>query len=435
MEQTVVDQRAEPPSVHSQIPPSSQQIEVALRKIFRSPSFSSSRQGQQLLEYLVKKSQGGDEESLKERVIGVEVFNRRPDYSTGDDPIVRARVGEVRKRLAQYYQSERSQEDAVRFVIPSGSYKVNFEPSNEEMPPEIVLPEAELNSQSNASVEQDIVSAPAVSRKIFWRVLLAALFAALSIAATLTFLVQRQSATIGLSQFWSPYIHSAKPTIIHSGTNGVYVPTKEYRASHAQAGQELDDSVPALGPGEVLTSKDVYSDTFEFTTIGEVNADARLASLLTKFHHEFSIRTGKNISITDLRSSPSILVGAYNNFWSIELMRDLPYVFAMDGYIRESGGQGNQWTTHPGADGRNEDYAIVARLRDAQTGNPIVIVAGITSAGTRAAAEFVTNSNEMNKLNANAPTGWEKKNLEVVLQTTVFKGDPDEATVVAAHFW
>ena len=62
---------------------------------------------------------------MKERVIGSEVFGRRPDYDTNSDPIVRARVAEVRKRLALYYQTE--QEKAVRISVPLGSFKATFE--------------------------------------------------------------------------------------------------------------------------------------------------------------------------------------------------------------------------------------------------------------------------------------------------------------------
>jgi hypothetical protein len=59
-----------------------------------------------LLRYLVGNCLNGDEEVLQERTIGSEVSGRRPDYNTADDPIVRARVGEVRTRIAQYYQSQ-----------------------------------------------------------------------------------------------------------------------------------------------------------------------------------------------------------------------------------------------------------------------------------------------------------------------------------------
>ena len=97
---------------------SSVRLDVELQEILRSAPFSSSRQCQNLLRYLVEKSTQGEEESLKERVIGIEVFGRSPDYNTGDDPIVRARVGEVRKRLAQYYLSEESSHTRINAQKP-----------------------------------------------------------------------------------------------------------------------------------------------------------------------------------------------------------------------------------------------------------------------------------------------------------------------------
>ena len=78
----------------------------ALNKVLDSTAFAASKQSQALLKYLVARSQQEDDGSLKERMIGVNVFARSHDYNTGDDPIVRARVGELRKKLARYYQSE-----------------------------------------------------------------------------------------------------------------------------------------------------------------------------------------------------------------------------------------------------------------------------------------------------------------------------------------
>jgi hypothetical protein len=101
-------------------------IDEALERILNSSSFSSSRQAQQLLRYLVEKSLQEDDSALKERIIGIEVFGRKPDYNTGDDPIVRARIGDIRKRLAQYYLNEESSQVRIQLSIPPGSYRVAY---------------------------------------------------------------------------------------------------------------------------------------------------------------------------------------------------------------------------------------------------------------------------------------------------------------------
>jgi len=81
-------------------------VAQTLDHILASPAFRNSKQCQKFLRYVVEHSQAGAEEMLKERTIGVEVFGREPDYETGDDPCVRVRATEVRKRLARLSESE-----------------------------------------------------------------------------------------------------------------------------------------------------------------------------------------------------------------------------------------------------------------------------------------------------------------------------------------
>jgi hypothetical protein len=89
------------------------QVQEALSEIFKSTSFRASKQSQQLLQYIVDQTLAGHAELLKERIIGAAVFGRPPDYDTNEDPIVRGRAAEVRKRLAQYYAT------AARFGLKS----------------------------------------------------------------------------------------------------------------------------------------------------------------------------------------------------------------------------------------------------------------------------------------------------------------------------
>ena len=100
-------------------------IRETLERVLASPAFRNSKQTQKFLRYVVEHSHTGEEERLKERTIGVEVFGRDPAYDTADDPVVRVRASEVRKRLAQYYQESGVPGD-VRFEVPSGSYRVDF---------------------------------------------------------------------------------------------------------------------------------------------------------------------------------------------------------------------------------------------------------------------------------------------------------------------
>src|SRR4051794_20041636 len=80
-------------------------ISDALQEMVNSAPFRTSRQCQDLLRYIVVNSMEGKDESLRERIIGVQVFGRLPDYDQSEDPVVRIRAADVRKRIALYYGS------------------------------------------------------------------------------------------------------------------------------------------------------------------------------------------------------------------------------------------------------------------------------------------------------------------------------------------
>lgn len=57
----------------------------------------------------------------------------------------------------------------------------------------------------------------------------------------------------------------------------------------------------------------------------------------------------------------------------------------------------------------SRDYAIVARIHDSTTGQPVIIAAGISEEGTEAAGEILYNPVYLESLLAKAPADWEKK--------------------------
>ena len=105
--------------------PGEQEVRKALERVLTSNSFRSSRQSQRLLLHLVEHALAGKEDQLKERLIGIEVFGKSSDYDTGEDPIVRVRAADLRKRLAQYYVSA-GRADLLQIAVLPGSYRPAF---------------------------------------------------------------------------------------------------------------------------------------------------------------------------------------------------------------------------------------------------------------------------------------------------------------------
>jgi len=96
-----------------------------LQEVLASKPFAGSKRAQEFLQLVVEHALKGEFDSLRERALGSEMFGRRIDYDTGNDPVVRVKAGEVRRKLAQYY-GETEGKPAVRFEIPSGSYVPKF---------------------------------------------------------------------------------------------------------------------------------------------------------------------------------------------------------------------------------------------------------------------------------------------------------------------
>ncbi len=87
-----------------------------LARIKNSRAFGTSARAKEFFSYVVEQAVEGHTENLKERAIGVGLFDRAPSYMTGEDPIVRVQAAEVRKRLAVYYtEEERRQRFGSRF--------------------------------------------------------------------------------------------------------------------------------------------------------------------------------------------------------------------------------------------------------------------------------------------------------------------------------
>jgi hypothetical protein len=106
-----------------------------LERILASSPFRNSKRYPALLRYVVEKHLNDASSELKERTIAIDVFGRDPYY----DPVVRISAGEVRKRLAQYYQ-ETADANELRIELPVGSYHPEFIVPTPARPIPSVLP-------------------------------------------------------------------------------------------------------------------------------------------------------------------------------------------------------------------------------------------------------------------------------------------------------
>src|SRR6266852_8508812 len=104
-----------------------------------SQALGGSDQLKRLLRLVVERTLNGRPELLKEYNLGLEVFQRPPDYDPKIDPIVRVQARRLRSKLDEYYASEGADASVV-IHIPKGAYTPVFEARKSAMPPPGIKP-------------------------------------------------------------------------------------------------------------------------------------------------------------------------------------------------------------------------------------------------------------------------------------------------------
>jgi hypothetical protein len=391
-------------------------IEAQLERLLANPFFSHSRRFPSFLRYVVNQTLSGNSEHLKERTLGIEIFEKKADYDTATDPIVRVTAAEIRKRIAQYYQ-EPGHADELRISLPSGSYVPHFEPARTGPLPhaiDLALHDVPLLA---LPVQAVIPQVPA-SRSRYWVGFVSLL---LVVAAGLVYLHSRPTA---LDLFWSPVLSAGEPVTVC------------FPQSHLSGITLRDANDPA--------QQHFLQEGMGAVIVDDLRPLVSLSGLLELRHQRYNLLGEDTATLTDLRQGPTIFVGAFDNAWTLRITRDLRFRFANDPEMKHFWIEDTQSPTHTRwsidrnqqeATNNYRDYAIVARFQDSNTGKPAVVAAGIARGGTVAAGEFLTQTANMESLKAQAPKNWDGKNMELVLSTEIIDGKSAPPKIEAVHFW
>jgi len=108
-----------------QVEINAKRVREQLDLLIKDNAFRSSKRSVAFLKYVVEQTLNGAADQIKERTIGVEVFDRPPSYDTNLDHVVRTAATELRKRLAIYYGEEKHRSELRIGLIP-GSYIPRF---------------------------------------------------------------------------------------------------------------------------------------------------------------------------------------------------------------------------------------------------------------------------------------------------------------------
>ena len=96
-----------------------------MERVLASAGFSRNERLARFLRFVIEQHLEGKDSALKESVIAIEVFGRRPDHDPTRDSIVRTEAGRLRSRLREYYGGE-GKGDGLVIELPKGGYTPVF---------------------------------------------------------------------------------------------------------------------------------------------------------------------------------------------------------------------------------------------------------------------------------------------------------------------
>ncbi len=382
-----------------------QAIRAQLDRLVRSDALKRSRRLQQFLRYVTEVTLAGEASTINEYLLGVEVFERGPDYNAADDSIVRRQAHALRHKLAEYYASE-GKHDPIRIEIPLGHYVPAFEHNDEAM---------EVNDSAPPASEEVVER----KRSTDYVAILVAVVSVLLLG--LSFWIGRESvrppetiatsagdtASPAISELWRPWLDSDQgPTIVFSSPLGAVV--KHYPDPLAP------DSFPPRLPVppdletdfrnklKLGSSGHLYmSPTLTDTKAGESVGAVQLAALFASRGFPVRATTAALLTWEDFRQRNLILLGHNEqNSWMDPLLEGYPLQLqATSPHLQrrivntdpQPGEPDYYEIDYPTSDGDSTiEQALVSMLPGTDGLHQLLLVSGLNTQATLMAIEFLT---------------------------------------------
>ncbi len=443
-------------------------LQQHLREVIEGAAFKASQRSGQFLKYIVDQAIAGHFESLKERVIGIELFGRSPTYDTGEDAIVRVTASDVRKRLLQHYGEDRVASE-FRISLPLGAYVPDIARrtrSSANRNSHLGGTEAGPDQVADMHLLQDPVRAPLIRAPLIindvvvessrsgvrariprWSFIAA--LGALALLASAVVVWNRYSVVEMVprsSLLWSAFFRSPHSTqIITSdpniaeidGLTGGELSVSDY-ANHNYVPDpgKLTPEIANFCRNILRGDKAAAVDIPIAVNIGQM----ALAGSRT-----VSVHAARGIQIQDLASNDNFafLGSPRSDPWSALFSDQLDFRFEFDPkakteFIRNARPRPQEASTYmptaPGwATGRT--FAILALVRNPDQVGQVLLIAGATGEGTEAAGEFMTDTPRLNATlkKCGVKDSGEVQHWQLLLQLNEMAGAPSNVDVVACH--
>jgi len=403
-----------------------------MNRLLDSHALHNAENLRSFLRFVITKTLDHQESQLKEYTIATEVFGRPSKYDPRNDSVVRVQASRLRSKLQEYYATE-GKDDPVIIQLPKGSYIPTFSllPEASEIS---ITPEKQTSMDSfppatsalepadHAASITDLTAPPMiaatvsnppflpqsnVSRYALYVLTIASVIAAAS--AIYLYASKPNEAKLSAGTMppeiraamplWQDFLHSPQPVLV-SFSNTMFEGT-------AESGMKLLKPMDSTLANEEVQNSDTRRKviTEHYTGTGEVMGVYALTDFFAKANHAFRVKRSLLLTWDDLRAGNIVILGSpAENL----LIRDLPqqqdFLFKV---MKDENGKESLAVVNtkpqageqpvyfarqqgPSRSQISEDYAVISLLRGLEAKDRLMILAGITTFGTQAAAEYVT---------------------------------------------
>lgn len=442
-----------------------------LEKILGSRLLQGSGNLRSLLRYVTLKVIEDQDIQLKEYIIATDVFGRGSDFDARTDSVVRVQAKRLREKLKEYYETE-GKEDRVLIELPKGQYNVAFSfierEGEERVAAEPEPPVAPLGAQTPQEQEGAAQTPPAPSPSLLdgeklWKMASgAALLVLLGSIIVLSLSYNNfrtQSSETGPTDLnvspgavWDPFMRSGLPTLLVLSNPPVYRfsngsdPEVLLKKSMEMTSEQTELMAQSLKDKFVMRQSHaprLILSSGDYTGMGEAIGVYCVTDLFRSSGKKIALKQSRTVSAEDLKSNNMILLGSvWANEWSGKLPIKEDFTYSLNATIDNNNPlPGEEREYRPKFNEQTgelvEDYALITVKPSVSVRNILMVLSGIHSEGTQAAAEYVTRRDYLNNLNQRleqmAVRGTPPKYYQVLLKVQVVNGISMTVSIVSIH--
>jgi hypothetical protein len=421
-----------------------------VQRIIASTNFARSAFLTNFLLYVCDRELRRKVEEITEYQIGVQALGRSASYNPGTDNIVRTYARILRKRLEEYFEGE-GRDEPLRLSIPRGGYVPIFHakeqtPAAEEIPD---LPEAPY-APDPAAVDHLTISLPPIvpgrwSPRFLVPRTQIGMAAVLALAAGVSGMHSCQNAQQDLShQLWKQIFGQGRQTLVVPADSSLGI--LENLTGHPVNLADYVTGTYLTGPNSIpgIDARNWQSlRTQRYTSVVDLNIAVSLSHLPEFAPDHAAIRYARDLSLDDLKHVNAVLLGSiHTNPW-IELFQNqlnfsLEYHPEVDDSLvinRHPLPGESPVYKNDGADNSHVTYAVLAFIPSLDGAGHVILVEGLTMAGTQAAADLLLNKQDMNPILRKAlRSDGHIRPFELLLETTSIGANAPEARVIAERY-